>query len=455
MAFCAIWGLSIILFPFYKGLLVGFVPIAVGLAAAIVVSAARARLTRLLSIPTRLAFIGSITLVAWLLRGLACIYFPLEPANDHAMFYRLAASVASGTGYSWGAGPTAFFPPGMPLLLAAVFSIVGIGPLVAKGVGLAIGTAVVPASYLFARHATSETVARWTSVLVALCPTLVFYSATIGYEPLLAMVVMGWAWITHTLGRLDRGGLRRVAGLGLLCGVGTLIKPICLLLPVISLASWVVQSRVTVALWRSALAALMMMVLVLPWTARNWRALGHPVLVSTNGGFVLYSANHSGSRGIATAVDPLPGEVDEVSRDRLRQQAAVQWILSHPGEWAALAVAKAAYGWGTTSSLMSFVSYDRLPAWQENLCKAVLNVGWGALFLWCALAAWRTMIWAEAALTPAVLFVLYLLAVHLVYEALSRHHVTVLPILCLTASAWLASSGARPARDVSQRNASR
>jgi len=387
--------------------------------------------------------------VSLAIRLAAACYYPLAPANDHEMFFRLAASVAAGNGYGWGQGASAFFPPGMPLLLAGIFKVLGVSYLVAKAVGLTMGLALVVATYLYGRTHTTELIARWATILLALFPTLIAYSVTIGYEPLLACVVLAWASVTATLARVREIRPIRVVGLGVLCGIGTLIKPICLLLPFISLVFWIGQRRVVDALVRTAVCAIVMLVVVSPWTIRNWRTLGHPVLVSTNGGVVLYSANRTGSSGLAAFVNPLPGETDEVARDRIRQRAAVEWILSHPGQFVALMVPKAVYGWGTTSSIMSFVSYDRLPPREENLSKAVLNVGWGALFLLCVLAAWRTRVWAEPAIAPSLAFLLYLAAVHLVYEALSRHHVTVLPVLSLTAAAWLSSSGSSAARDES------
>ena len=116
----------------------------------------------------------------------------------------------------------------------------------------------------------------------------------------------------------------------------------------------------------------------------------------------------------------------------------MQWIVSHPADWARLAVAKLAYGWGTSSSIMSFVSADRMIPSEEDLAKAALNVGWAALFTWCALAAWRTRTWAEAPIFGVLLFTLYLFCIHLVFEALSRHHIPVIPVLAILAGAWLA-----------------
>jgi 4-amino-4-deoxy-L-arabinose transferase-like glycosyltransferase len=445
--FCAVWGVSILLFPFYKGIPAGLIPIFAGCVLAAVVSAHRQRLSAWLARATPARFLVVVVSMAAAVRLAAAWYYPLAPANDHEMFYRLAASLATGDGYGWGHGPSAFFPPGMPLLLAVVFKVFGVGYVVAKAVGIGVGVGLVVATYAFARAHTTELIARWTTLLTAFSPTLIAYGVTVGYEPLLACVILAWASMTWTLSRDTSVRPQQAVVLGALCGVGTLIKPICLLLPVMSFGFWLGPRRPLGALVRAGVCALAMLLVVLPWTLRNWKALGTPVLVSTNGGVVLYSANHTGSRGIATPVEPLPGETDEVARDQVRQRAAVAWIRSHPREFLALMIPKSVYGWGTTSSIMSFVSYDRLPPRQEDISKALLNVGWGALFLLCGLAAWKTRIWTEPSIAPAIGFLVYLAAVHLVYEALSRHHVTVLPILSLTAGAWLASNGSSPASD--------
>jgi len=444
--FCAAWGVAIVLFPFYKGLPIGLVPIALGAVLGAVVAVFRHRVTSLLMRPSSVPFAVAISAAAFMLRAAAALHFPLEPANDHAMFYQLAANVAAGQGYTKSTGPTAFFPPGLPLLLAAIFWVVGTSVWVAKALGLALSALVVPVSYWFARKVGPEEEARWTTLIVAAFPTLVVYGATIGYESLLSLLVLGWAVLTQSVARTASGGPLTAVALGIVNGLAALVKPVALLLPVLSAMSWIGRLRLKQVVLLSAVSAVVMLAVILPWTLRNKMTLGHPVLISTNGGFVLYSANHDGSRGIATPVRSLPGEHDEVSRDRIRGQAAVRWILDNPSAFLQLMVPKAAYGWGTTSSIMSFVSYDRMPPREEDVWKALLNVGWGAFFLWCAAAAWSTRVWARPALTPALLFTLYIFAVHLVYEALSRHHVTLLPVLAVTAAAWL-SRDSRPASE--------
>jgi hypothetical protein len=98
---------------------------------------------------------------------------------------------------------------------------------------------------------------------------------------------------------------------------------------------------------------------------RNYRVLGAFVPISTNGGTTLYAANNPHANGLAMQVEPLPGEVDEVSRDRVRLRGALAWIVGHPLRWFELALIKATYTWGTSSSIMSVVSTDRLPPAAE------------------------------------------------------------------------------------------
>jgi 4-amino-4-deoxy-L-arabinose transferase-like glycosyltransferase len=435
------WTIALALFPLYKGLWLGYVPVLAGIVIGLALTRSRAPLTRrLMSVP-RTPFVAGAMLLALSLRAAAALYFPLAPANDHEMFYRLAASVASGDGYRLESGPTAFFPPGLPLMLAAWFAVTGIGLWQAKLLGLALGMATVWVTWRYAVAVLDEGAARWALLIVTIVPTLVFYSVTVGYEQLLAIILVGWsALVERASGRTVV--TRTTIGIGLLTGLGAMVKPVCLLLPAVCALRWWPEGR-RVAVARAGVGVIAMVVVIAPWTARNLAVLGSPVPVSTNGGFVLYSANNATSTGLASPVASLPGEHDEVSRDRIRRAAALRWIAEHPIDWARLAVTKVVYGWGTTSSIMSFVSFDRMPARQEDACKALLNVGWGVLFILCLAATLRTRVWATERLTSAILLIAYLFVLHLFFEALSRHHIPLIPFLAMIAGAGLSLAANR------------
>ncbi len=268
------WGAALALFPIYKGLWLGFAPVLAGLGLGAALWRWRSPLSRWMDRWSNFQFAAAALSMALVIRVSAALYFPLAQANDHEMFYRLASSVASGTGYGWGYGPSAFFPPGLPLLLALWFAVVGIGLWQAKIFGVVLGMLCVWATYRIADWMLGRLAGRWALVLAATSPTLVFYSVTVGYEPLLAVVLCGWAVLTERL-ETRTTSWALVVALGVMMGIGTLIKPVCLLLPAVCLVRWFPALRL-VALTRVAAAAAIMLLVVLPWTLRNWQALGSP-----------------------------------------------------------------------------------------------------------------------------------------------------------------------------------
>jgi hypothetical protein len=85
-----------------------------------------------------------------------------------------------------------------------------------------------------------------------------------------------------------------------------------------------------------------------------------------------------------------------------------------------------------------------MPIRQETVLKAGVNVGWGALFVLVSLATLRSRVWKIRALLLPFALLAYLMLIHLLFEAISRHHIPVLGILILIASAGLAAQGRSP-----------
>jgi hypothetical protein len=394
-------------------------------------------------LPTRV-FLPALIGLAALLRGFAVAFFPLEPLVDDAQFHRYALSMLAGHGYG-APGALAFFPPGMSLILTAWYFVTSASPLAGKILHLLAGCTLVWQVWALARHVLSERVARLAALLVAIFPTLVFYTATLGYETILALILVLVSRLTVYVGEQPGSSRLALVVIGMLLGIGTLLKPICLVVPVLlALAWWALGSRLTAAVSRAAVVAVVMALLVSPWTWRNYRVLGAFVPVSTNGGLTLWVANNPNATGLAMpTADPPPGAVGEVNRDRLRLRAAVAWIISHPRQWLSLALVKITYTWGTSSSIMSVVSTDRLPSSVEALCKAVLNIGWASLLVWCWATTATTRAWSWHGLIPATLFIAYIFVLHLFYEAISRHHIPVIPFLLMIGAIALSGEDRR------------
>jgi hypothetical protein len=445
--FIVAWASGLVAFPLLKGQPIGYVPIACGVALGVSLLQSRPRrwVTERLVRLTDTQFLFGAVALAIALRLLAIAVFPVEPRVDDAEFHKYAENMLHGAGYG-SPGHRAWFPPGMSFALFAVYWMTTPSPWAGKLLQVALGGMLVWQTWALARRIVPATSARIATLLVAGLPTLVFYTSTLGYEILLALVlVLTWrlALMVHRADRATSAALG-LAATGLLLGYGSLVKPICLLVaPLVGLAWWAMGDGVWRAGSRVVPILTVMAIVIAPWTLRNYRVLGAFVPISTNGGTTLYAANNPKADGLATLVDPLPGEQDEVSRDRLRLHAALVWIASHPVRSIELAAIKVAYTWGTTSSVMAVVSADRLPPAAEDLSKAALNVSWGVLFVWAAVGVVRRGAWTRVRLLPGVLMLAYVFVLHLFYEANSRHHVPVLPVLCVIASlAWSA-----PARE--------
>jgi len=450
LLFCVVWAAAMVAFPIYKGLAAGYLPLAAGLGIGLLAVRSRAVARALVGLELLAArrYVCLLLAVALLLRLAAVFLVPPEPMMDDREFHRHAVGMLNGQGYGT-PGYRAFFPPGMSLVLAAWYSVTTPAPLAGKVLHALVGCLVVWMTYTIARQALPEGPARAAGAIAAVVPTLVFYTATLGYETLLALILLA---ASHLTVRLARAPARRwpiLAALGLLLGFGALVKPVCLLVPlVLGVACWALGTRIRLAaVWTTVVVVLVLLV-VSPWTWRNYRVLGAFVLVSTNGGYTLHAANNPRATGLAVAADAVPGEYDEVSRDRLRFRAALSWIADNPVAWGRLAAAKVVYVWGTTSSIMSSVSADRLTPTSEALCKAGLNVAWAALFVLCLRASLQARPWSLPALVPLTLLLGYIFVVHLFYEAISRHHVPLVPFLAIIAAAGFGGPAPRRAGEL-------
>ena len=433
VSFCFSWLVSVIAFPILKNVPLGMIPIAAGMICGWVLTlpVVRLRLNRWLAWPNPYAFWSLVLATGLGLRILAIVVFPHEPQNDPRLYHQFALSMLAGKEYG-GLHGRAFYPPGMSFLLMGWYTITTSSVLAGQLLNALLGTASIALVSDVARRVISPLAARWAGLLAAVIPTLVFYASTLGYEIVLGNILLAVCdlWLIS----VARGPKRIacVAAIGLLLGFGSLVKPICLLVPIVLFIIWLVKCGFVVATADSAVVAALMLVVIAPWTYRNYRVLGAFVPISTNGGIVLWTANNSESQGLSMEWK-LPAPTDEVLRERYYQRAAIDWIVHNPLGFVQLAMRKFVYTWGTTSSLMSVISYDRMPVASENLCKAVLNFFWGIVLACCLVATMKFNAWGRPALLPVYALLAYVFAIHLIYEAMSRHHIPVVWALLLIA----------------------
>jgi 4-amino-4-deoxy-L-arabinose transferase-like glycosyltransferase len=274
------------------------------------------------------------------------------PASEDGHYYDvLARRLASGAGYTWlwpdGAVTyAAHYPVGYPGLLALAYSVFGASAGVAMMVNAVVGAVAALAAY---RLVDGADVPRWrplaAGLVVALHPALVPYTAAVMTEGVTAaLLIVAAALAVGARGRRARAWPWLVA-LGVVLGVATLVRPQSLVLaPVLGALAARAGTGARARLARAAVASMVALACVAPWTARNCVRMNRCALVSVNGGWNLLI----GAQSTSGAWEPVavPSECattwDEAGKDACFERAARRAIGSTPRAWLARAPAKMA-----------------------------------------------------------------------------------------------------------------
>jgi 4-amino-4-deoxy-L-arabinose transferase-like glycosyltransferase len=396
--------------------------------------------------------VPAIFILAIALRLLAVFLVPIQPDSDALWYLLRAGEMAEGAGYQEDGHPTAFWPVGYPALLAASMAIFGpslFGPILLNLVAVVLKLWLI---LWFARRlALNEAVGRSAALLYAVYPAHIIYAGVAASEITSTAVTMGaMALLLAARGRLGRSLLA-----GLLFGAATLMRPQTLLFtPLLIALMWVALRNYG---WRRAFVSGIavyggLMLVVLPWTARNAMVLDTPILVSTNGGVALQAgANPLANGGYFqveksplwqdTGIDFSRRVEDQVEMDRRLKAMAIDWISANPVEWTLLGFRKIAALWGKDSD--AFWSLDAsheewkhlwtgVKAANQLYYLALLVLGALALSI-AARAAWRRdMGLAPLLIVGAMPF--FCTALAFGFTGQTRYHFPAMPFMCIAAA---------------------
>lgn len=311
---------------------------------------------------SRPLLVAAILLAALALRVAFVQTTSYHAVNDASTYNRLSSMVAhhgdyhTGTGPHTGAGesrgPTAYFPPAFPYLLAAVKLLDGHTAPNASAwhgerlAGAVLGTVAVGLIGLVALEAFGPGPGLAALVIAAIYPVLIELSATIVAENLLIVFELAATWTALRARRSGRPW-RWIAATGILAGLATLahenaaLMVIALAFAVASVVGGRARRRIgAVALLLGATAAM-----IAPWTIRNAIELHHFVPVSDETGITLRGAYNPASAAFA----PLPykwryfaqipqdahlaahaGRLKELTLGARLEHRALRYIAAHP-----------------------------------------------------------------------------------------------------------------------------
>lgn len=326
--------------------------------------------------------------VAW-----AAPRFP--PAEDGRFYDTVAGRIARGLGYTWSwpdgtVTYAAHYPVGYPALIGGLYAIFGAHPAVAMVLNAVLGAVAVFAVHRTASTAGSRKAAVVAGLLAALHPGLVFYTPALMTEGVTAslLAIAGWSVVAT---RGARSPWVPLAGLGLVVGVATLVRPQALLLAPLFGALCMRAGNVRRRLVFAGLVTACALLCCVPWTLRNCRRMHSCVLVSANAGWNLFIGNAPGATGAWVSIDELgvPTECrsvwGEAEKDACFGRAGREAIAQAPAHFLSLIPKKLAATFDYAGAAGWYLHSSNPEAFSERR-KVILGVAETLFERWVVLA---------------------------------------------------------------------
>lgn len=251
--------------------------------------------------------------VALLVRALWAAHAEADPADgrfDDSVFYHQAArAIVDGRGYvsPWTGEDTALFPPGYPFFLASLYATFGTDPQVGEAANVLLGAATCGLAFALGRLLFGWRPGLAAGLLLAFFPGQALFAPALMSEGLFTFLLVA-ALLLAVLAarRTGRGCVPLVAATGLVAGLAALVRGEGLFIPLMVAPFWALAwAGWRAALSGGALALAAMLVLVLPWSVRNYVVMDSPVLLSTNIGGNFIMGRYAGTMERVQAVDAM------------------------------------------------------------------------------------------------------------------------------------------------------
>jgi 4-amino-4-deoxy-L-arabinose transferase-like glycosyltransferase len=313
---------------------------------------------------------------------------------------------------------TAYRVPATSVLWAGLYGAFGHRYGVVRIFQCVLDTLTILLLYGIGRTCFSDTVAILSAAIYALWPTALQYSSQLGSEPLYTFLFCCFLWVS--LRFAEHPSWPRSIAVGILLGLtmltrGNAVVMVALLVP------WSVwQFRKTPRLMIRGLAiSFVALLMLVPWTVRNYCVFHTLIPFETGGGDVAL-----GSYNRIVATDPLyygywvyptsdlpeyraqiTAPNNEVIRDHVETQLAMQWARNHPEKWWYLAESRFRRSWTPF-----------LQPTSPRLFRVGMMVSWGPVLIFFALGFFPSAIYFLRTNNPG--WIIHLGVLHFVFTAL-------------------------------------
>lgn len=375
---------------------------------------------------------------------------PAPPgAPDDTSYSYLAERLSNGYGYSFDqpwypfgkpAGyPTAHWSFLYTAYVAGIYRVFGAQPLAARIIGAVLGGILLPLMvYRLTRRILpgQEQVALIATGCAALYAFFILFAARLMTE---TFYIVGLLWtLERGIALAERPTLVRAATLGLGLGITTLLRQS--ILPwAILLFAWLLWTGWHAGRFRKVFGALVVVgliviLLIIPFTIRNYIVYDDFLLLNSNAGYAMYSAQHPmhGTSFQEFTAAPLPQDLDiqnldEPQLDRELMSRGLGYVLEDLERYLLLSLSRVRdyfEFWPTSDTTLL------------NNVGRVVSIGFFLPFmlygLWLAirrsgsLRTWAD--WVRFSTTPLaliLLFVVFYSLLHILTWAMSRYRLPV------------------------------
>jgi 4-amino-4-deoxy-L-arabinose transferase-like glycosyltransferase len=328
------------------------------------------------------AWIVAIAFFLRLVVALSLIGDQFSPERDHFSFGwetgRIARSIAMGEGFSsplhGSTGPTAWMTPVYVYLVAAVFKVFGVYSLKSAVVMLSLNSIFSALTcltvFFIAQKSFGRVIAIRAGWAWALFPYAINFAACRVWGDCLNTLLFSLVFLVAM--RLeDMTSLKAWVGFGLLAGIAILACQPALLV-VLLLIARVCYRRLRSGkpwAWSAGLATLMILVVVSPWFARNYRTFDRFIPFRSTFWLVMYASNTGDlSDTVPDWAHPATSKTEMAEYRRLgelnymdaKRQQTLKFISTYPDAFISLTIRRFICIWTGFWSLQLFLSDPKL-----------------------------------------------------------------------------------------------
>lgn len=372
--------------------------------------------------------VGMIARLAWVLM------FPVEPVSDGAAYEVLARTLVEHGVYGFSSTePSAYWAVGTSAIVAVTYLIFGESNLGVVLTNLAASLVMLVLIYRLGTHYFGRLAGLCALAITALWPNLIMFTSVLSSE--LYFIALCCAGLLSWENR-GRGWIYIIL-CGLCWGAACYVRPVIVLLPfALALSSWGKWRELAQAGASAIGVFLLILLLVSPWTYRNYQVFGEPVLVSTNFGPNLWMGNNPQTNGRYQELPSYTAGMGEVERSKRLGDEAISYIRESPLEFV----------WRTAYKTWILHAYETIGvAWNQNAIdqrfgpngtfalKVISTAYWYGILVLAlgAIAIGFRSSGFPSFFNPAILGWAYFTGLHAVIVVDDRYHMSAVPFIAL------------------------